>query len=60
MLGPQGREAIKISLNRLIQARRWLRARSFNFRFRDRDFKVLTINDPHPWPKPSSLIIDGL
>ena len=54
-VGNPKREAIKEALYKLIQDKKWLRIRGFNFLARNRSFKLAAIVDQRPWPKPASL-----
>jgi len=57
-VGNPKREAIKEALYKLIQDKKWLRIRGFNFLARNRSFKLAAIVDQRPWPKPASLFTD--
>lgn len=57
-VGYPKREAIKEGLYKLIQDKKWLRIRGFNFLARNRSFKLSAIVDQRPWPKPASLFTD--
>ena len=57
-VGNPKREAIKKALYKLIQDKKWLRIRGFNFLARNRSFKLAAIVDQRPWPKPASLFTD--
>jgi len=57
-VGSPKREAIKEALDKLIQDKKWLRIRGFNFWARNWFFKQATIADKRPWPKPASLFTD--
>ena len=57
-VGNPKREVIKEALYKLIQDKKWLRIRGFNFLARNRSFKLAAIVDQRPWPKPASLFTD--